>query len=95
MCRCSFAYIVVVVLPDVFVGWGRLDLLSLLDILGEFSESSIEAFLVGIVEVPLLGSFGPILRIIIFGEIRIGLVVESLIVRCEGGLWGIETIECF
>lgn len=73
--------------------WDRLDLFALLDVLGEFRESSIETLLIGVVVVPFLAGLGPILRIVILGEVWIGLIVESLIVRSEGSLWGIQTIE--
>lgn len=73
--------------------WGRLDLFSLFDVLGELSECSIEALLIRVVIVPFLGGLGPILGVIIFGQVWIWLMVEGLIVGRECSLWGIQAIE--
>lgn len=71
----------------------RLYLLALLNIFREFSKSTIESFLVGIIVSPFLCCFGSILRIIVFWLIEILLLIEGLIVRREGSCGVVESIE--
>lgn len=83
------------VLPDILVGGLRFEFLALLNILRELCESAIEALFVGIVVFPLLSSLGTVLRVIVLGLVGLALSLVGLIVRCEGCLWMVETIERF
>ena len=71
------------------MSWCSFHFLSLFDVLGEFCEGSIETFFIGVIVIPFLCGFRPILRVIIFRLVGVGLVVESLVMRGEGGSGGI------
>lgn len=70
-----------------------LELFALFDVLGELGEGAIEALLVGIVVVPLLSGFGAVLRVVVLGLVWLALLMEGLVVWCEGGVWMVEAVE--
>lgn len=64
-----------------------------LDVLGELTESTIEALLVGVVVVPFVGGLGAELRVVVLGLVGLANLFERLVIGSESSVGVVEAVE--
>lgn len=68
---------------------------TLFDVLGELTESTVEALLVGVVEVPFMGGLGAVLRVIVLSLVWLTNLFERLVIGSESSIGVVQPIERF
>lgn len=66
---------------------------ALFDVLGELTESTVEALLVGVVVVPFMSGLGAVLRVVVLGLIGLANLFEGLVIWCESSIRVVQAVE--